>query len=169
MRSPTVKRWLLPETCWSRRPIQHLGALVHFISASRDHPDDPFSIQHIRDILSSAPASAHDFIDRDGVVWELVPQEYRAWHAGASAFRGLAGLNDYFLGIELAGTVNSDFTPRQYDALAWRLRYYMSVYRFPTSHIKGHEDVSDHTVRPDPKVDPGPYFDWVRLGMLIAR
>jgi len=46
-------------------------------------------------------ASAHLVIGRDGSITQLVPFDRVAWHAGASSWDGLKGLNRYSLGIEL--------------------------------------------------------------------
>jgi len=48
-----------------------------------------------------AKASAHVVIGRDGSITQLVPFDRVAWHAGASSWEGLEGLNNYSLGIEL--------------------------------------------------------------------
>jgi N-acetylmuramoyl-L-alanine amidase len=48
-----------------------------------------------------AKASAHLVIGRDGKVTQLVPFDRVAWHAGASRWDGLVGLNRYSIGIEL--------------------------------------------------------------------
>lgn len=158
---------MLPDSCWSQRRISHDGIIIHFISAINVAPNRPFDISEIRKILINSPASCHDYIDRAGKIWHFVPPEYRAWHAGRSKFKEWTGLNDNFLGIELAGTVDVPFTDAQYNSLAWLIRDYIKKYGILTEDIKGHEDVSDHTVRDDPKVDPGPYFDWIRLGQLL--
>lgn len=47
-------------------------------------------------------SSAHLVIDRDGSVIQCVRFDKVAWHAGKSTWRGLSGLNQYSIGIELA-------------------------------------------------------------------
>ncbi|TVP51129.1 MAG: N-acetylmuramoyl-L-alanine amidase [Gemmatimonadales bacterium] len=49
----------------------------------------------------TARASAHVVIARDGTVTQLVPFDRVAWHAGASRWNGLTGLNRHSIGIEL--------------------------------------------------------------------
>jgi len=53
-------------------------------------------------------ASAHVVIGRDGGITQLVPFNRVAFHAGASSWEGLSGLNQYSIGIELdnAGRLN---------------------------------------------------------------
>ncbi len=48
-----------------------------------------------------AKASAHLVIGRDGGITQLVPFNVVAWHAGASSWQGVSGLNQYSIGIEL--------------------------------------------------------------------
>lgn len=48
-----------------------------------------------------AKASAHLVIGRDGAITQLVPFNVVAWHAGASTWQGVSGLNHHTIGIEL--------------------------------------------------------------------
>lgn len=52
-------------------------------------------------INPQAKASAHLVIGRDGVITQLVPFNVVAWHAGASSWQGVNGLNQASIGIEL--------------------------------------------------------------------
>lgn len=47
-------------------------------------------------------ASAHLVIGRDGQIFQLVPFNTIAWHAGISNYGGRSGFNKYSIGIELA-------------------------------------------------------------------
>jgi N-acetylmuramoyl-L-alanine amidase len=47
-----------------------------------------------------AKASAHLVIGRDGKIVQMVPFNRKAWHAGASSWGNLNGLNQYSIGIE---------------------------------------------------------------------
>jgi len=51
-------------------------------------------------------SSAHVVIDRDGSIIQCVPFDHVAWHAGKSQWRGLVGLNQYAIGIEMANWGN---------------------------------------------------------------
>ena len=48
-----------------------------------------------------ASVSAHYCITEDGEVIRLVPEDRRAWHAGASYWRGIPDVNSASIGIEL--------------------------------------------------------------------
>lgn len=49
----------------------------------------------------AAKASAHLVIARDGTVTQLVPFNRVAWHAGVSEWKGVSGLNQHSIGIEM--------------------------------------------------------------------
>ncbi|MDM0045286.1 1,6-anhydro-N-acetylmuramyl-L-alanine amidase AmpD [Variovorax dokdonensis] len=105
--------------------------------------------------------SAHFFVRRDGMLWQFVDCDARAWHAGASCWRGRDNCNDDSIGIELEGLEGERFEPAQYDALT-RLIHAISQ-RYPIRHVAGHEHIA-----PGRKLDPGPGFDWHRLQASLA-
>ena len=110
--------------------------------------------------LEGLRVSAHFFIRRDGALLQFVPCERRAWHAGASSWRGRERCNDFSIGVELEGTDTRPYTARQYRRLARLVRALRS--RYPIADVAGHSDVA-----PGRKTDPGPAFDWRRLRALV--
>ena len=84
----------------------------------------------------------------------------RAWHAGASAYRGRSQCNDDSIGVELEGLEGCTFEACQYDALARLWAALLKAY--PIVHIAGHEHIA-----PGRKLDPGPGFDWHQLRTLL--
>lgn len=105
--------------------------------------------------------SAHFFIERDGTLWQFVGCDQRAWHAGASSYRGRTNCNDDSIGIELEGLEGLDFEPAQYTVLV-RLCADIAA-RYPIAHIAGHEHIA-----PGRKQDPGPGFQWDTLRTALA-
>lgn len=97
--------------------------------------------------------SAHFFIRRDGSLWQFVSCDDRAWHAGASSYRGRDNCNDDSIGVELEGLEGDTFTPAQYQSLADLVA--AVAQRYPLAHIAGHEHIA-----PGRKMDPGPGFQW---------
>jgi N-acetyl-anhydromuramoyl-L-alanine amidase len=97
--------------------------------------------------------SAHFLVRRDGSVIQFVDCDARAWHAGASSWRGRSHCNDDSIGIELEGLEGNTFEPAQYDALTSLCRHIAE--RYPIAHVAGHEHIA-----PGRKRDPGPGFDW---------
>jgi N-acetyl-anhydromuramoyl-L-alanine amidase len=113
--------------------------------------------------IADLRVSAHVVIGRDGCTTQFVPFDERAWHAGASRWRGRDRCNDFSIGIELEGCDERPFTDAQYATLVRLIRWLRA--RFPRladeAAIAGHSDIA-----PGRKTDPGPRFDW---GYLAAR
>ena len=106
--------------------------------------------------LRGLRVSAHFFIRRDGECVQFVSCGERAWHAGASQWRGRANCNDFSVGIELEGLEGEHLEASQYARLVELLR--------ALDHEGGHLDVAGHEqVSAGRKADPGSGFDWARL------
>ncbi len=87
---------------------------------------------------------------------QFVPTNMRAWHAGASEFRGRCDVNDFSVGIELEGTEDQPFAAAQYETLIQLTRLLIAVYPgISDAQLVGHCDIA-----PMRKTDPGPHFDW---------
>lgn len=142
--------------------------VIHAISLPPDEFDGPGIIELFTNRLDPAAhpyyasicslrVSAHFLIRRDGELIQFVGCEQRAWHAGASVWRGRSACNDFSLGIELEGCDSVAFTDAQYRALTLLLAQLRA--RYPIVDIVGHSDIA-----PGRKTDPGPCFEWKRLG-----
>ncbi len=107
--------------------------------------------------------SAHALIRRDGGVVQFVPFGRRAWHAGASSWRGRERCNDFSIGIELEGTDNVSYEDAQYATLARLVAELVEAYpSLRPDAIVGHSDIA-----PGRKTDPGMAFEWPRLRALV--
>lgn len=106
--------------------------------------------------LRGVQVSAHFFIRRDGECVQFVSCRERAWHAGASVWRGRANCNDYSIGIELEGLEGDVFEDAQYA----RLHALLLALVTPggTLGVAGHQHVAAGR-----KDDPGSGFDWARV------
>lgn len=100
--------------------------------------------------------SAHFYVRRTGELWQFVSCDDRAWHAGASSWRGRPNCNDYSIGIELEGLEGERFEAEQYEALVTLCP--ALARRYPIDALAGHEHIA-----PGRKLDPGPGFDWAQL------
>lgn len=162
--------------------------MIHSTSAVVNHRDDPYNIEHIRDIFEEYEVSIHYIIDRDGTVYCFVPEDRVAWHAGKGQFAGdekyTNKMNYYAIGIELMAMGSQHdmalyltqqeyqaldqsligFTDAQYEALAGLVADLCGRYEIPKdrNHIIGHQEYA-----PD-KRDPGELFDWDRLMKAIG-
>jgi N-acetylmuramoyl-L-alanine amidase len=110
----------------------------------------------------AAKVSAHYLITEEGGVIRLVPEDRRAWHAGASYWRGIPDVNSASIGIELDhpghGLGYRGFAEAQIDALIPLLARIVKHYDIPRANVVGHSDVA-----PMRKLDPGELFPWDRL------
>ncbi|MDX8348079.1 N-acetylmuramoyl-L-alanine amidase [Cognatiyoonia sp. IB215446] len=102
--------------------------------------------------------SAHYLIAPDGEVLSLVPEDLRAWHAGAGAWGSVTDVNSYSIGIELANDGFSPFAAPLMDALVDLLKGIKARWDIQPDRVIGHSDMA-----PGRKTDPGPRFDWRRL------
>jgi AmpD protein len=75
--------------------------------------------------IEAMEVSAHFYIQRGGEVWQFVSCDDRAWHAGASNYRGRGNCNNDSIGIELEGLEGDTLHPgaRETPALAWIGRF----------------------------------------------
>lgn len=102
--------------------------------------------------------SAHYLIGETGVIWQMVDEDMRAWHAGAGQWGGCCDVNSASIGIELANTGRHPFSALQMTALEGLMRAIMQRWDIAASGVIAHSDMA-----PDRKVDPGSRFDWCRL------
>lgn len=109
--------------------------------------------------------SAHLWISKTGIVWQLVPFDRRAWHAGRSEWDGRQDCNSWSIGIELQG-IGDKFPVEQIDSLVGVLKALHEEYQI--QGIAGHDEIAIPTGR---KSDPGPNFPWshvlIKLGYPI--
>lgn len=126
-------------------------------------PDRDGALARLTDPASKV--SAHYLIDEDGLVWRLVPEERRAWHAGISFWRGERGLNGRSVGIELVNPGHEwgyrPFPAAQMEALAELSLSIMGRHGIARARVLGHSDIA-----PSRKEDPGELFDWEGLARL---
>lgn len=111
---------------------------------------------------ADAKVSAHYVIEENGAVWNLVPEDKRAWHAGVSYWQGYEGVNDISIGIEIVNPGHEwgyrPFPEEQIAALTVLLADIHNRYSLKPWAVVGHSDVA-----PERKEDPGEYFPWQTL------
>jgi N-acetylmuramoyl-L-alanine amidase len=110
----------------------------------------------------AARVSAHYVVDEDGVVYRLVAEDRRAWHAGVSCWRGDDDINGRSIGVELVNPGHEfsyrPFTDAQMASVVALCRDIVGRYRIPLRHVLGHADVAWAR-----RQDPGELFDWAVL------
>ena len=100
-------------------------------------------------------------------IWQLVPEQDLAWHAGISFWRGATRINDTSIGMELenrgwqksAGDKYfAPFEPAQIQALIPLAKDIIARYDIKPQNVVAHADIA-----PQRKDDPGPLFPWRAL------
>jgi len=132
-------------------------AIVEFFTNRLDPAAHPYYAT-----IADRRVSAHFLIRRDGETIQFVPCGSRAWHAGASNWRGRGRCNDFSIGIELEGSDDTPFEDVQYQALAELTRALQA--RYPIADIVGHSDIA-----PGRKTDPGSHFDWALYREMLSK
>ena len=106
--------------------------------------------------------SAHYFVDEVGAIIQSVPEEFRAWHAGQSFWKGEIDLNSCSIGIEIVNPGPNggypDFPDAQIDAVIALCSDISVRQSIPKERILAHSDIA-----PGRKIDPGEKFPWPRL------
>jgi N-acetylmuramoyl-L-alanine amidase len=156
-RQPHCEQWPVTTDCPSPNHGDRRGELPRLVvlhytgmadaASARDRLCDP-----------QTEVSAHWLIHEDGLTEPLVPEDRRAWHAGAGSWQGREDINSRSIGIEIANPGDRPFAARQMDALCDLLRQIMTRWQIGPDAVIGHSDMA-----PGRKSDPGPRFDWHRL------
>jgi len=106
--------------------------------------------------------SSHYLVHENGSIVQLVPEQYRAWHAGVSSWGGDADINSRSIGIEIANPGHEfgypEFPSRQIAAVTTLCRAILTRNIIRPENVVAHSDVA-----PSRKQDPGEKFPWRRL------
>jgi len=179
-----MKKALLPSTVLAcalllagcaTGPMGMKGAsLDHFPSANEDSRaqfliihytvlDWPGSVRALTQ--AGRGVSAHYLVrDEPAGVYQLVDENRRAWHAGASYWAGNQNLNSSTIGIEIVnagykdgpgGRVYAPFPQAQVDEVIRLAKDIQARHKILPERVLGHADIA-----PGRKQDPGPLFPW---------
>lgn len=108
--------------------------------------------------LPRAQVSAHYVISKDGEIYHMLNDYYRAWHGGVGMWGNNTDLNSTSIGIELDNNGTNTFTEPQIESLLDVLKELKEKYNIPARNFIGHSDIA-----PSRKVDPNKNFPWKRL------
>jgi N-acetylmuramoyl-L-alanine amidase len=118
------------------------------------------------DVVADAPlpqVSAHYVVDEAGRIYSLVPEEHRAWHAGASSWEGEGDVNARSIGVEIVNGGHDfglpEFPDAQIEAVISLLNGIFKRWpQLTPARVLAHSDIA-----PERKLDPGEKFPWRRL------
>lgn len=123
-------------------------------------PDAASAIQRLTS--PEAKVSCHYLIAEDGQVIRMVAEEKRAWHAGASSWRGVTDVNSASVGIEIVNPGHEfgyrPFPDEQVAALIPLVSAIKDRHGVGRGNVVGHSDIA-----PARKTDPGELFPWEAL------
>lgn len=108
--------------------------------------------------LPRTQVSSHYVIGRDGKVYQMLNDFYRAWHAGSGKWGNNSDINSSSIGIELDNNGFEEFAPAQVTSLIQLLKVLKERHKIPDANFIGHSDIA-----PSRKVDPNPTFPWKLL------
>ncbi len=117
---------------------------------------NPYSTKGLLDEYRQYGVAAHYLINRKGVIYQLVPDQNIAYHAGASKTPdNRTNVNNFSLGVELMNTRDDNYSPEQYSALN-KLTSHLRT-KYSIKYVLGHNQIA-----PGRKTDPW-NFDWDKL------
>ena len=186
-----VDKWLPAKCSSDRQPTATVDmVMLHFCSDVVKNPQDPFNVDRIVEIFTEYTVSAHYLIGRDGTIYNFVPENRVAFHAGKGTVPWAPErnnkLNHYSIGIEMLNVGSQDdmkifmspqkykefaaahpdwigYTDAQYKALGELLKGIQSRnpgVKLDRKHIVGHNEYAGPR-----RTDPGTTFDWSRIGL----
>ena len=137
-----------------KRVIKYI--IIHYTGMRSAHE----SIKRLKS--KKYKVSSHYFIDRLGIVSQLVMDSNVAWHAGVSFWGRDKNLNKNSIGIELQNRGYEfgyeKYTKKQIRSLIYLLSNLKEKYNVSDSFILGHSDIASFR-----KSDPGYLFPWNEL------
>lgn len=115
---------------------------------------------------TTAQVSSHYLIndlpsaERPDYIYQLLPEEKRAWHAGLSRWGKDTNLNNTSIGIEIVNTDGNKhpYPDKQIEAVIELLQSLVRRYDIDPVNVLAHSDIA-----PTRKNDPGALFPWQRL------
>ena len=119
-------------------------------------------------VLTEAGVSSHYLVrDNPPTIYQLVDENRRAYHAGASSWKGQTQLNAASIGIEIVnlgyqttpgGRTYFEFPSNQIDAVIALVKKIVAEHGIRPDRVLAHSDIA-----PQRKPDPGPLYPWKRL------
>jgi N-acetyl-anhydromuramyl-L-alanine amidase AmpD len=169
--------------------------MIHFTSLVTSTPDKPFDIDRMIAAFTQYGVSAHYLVDRNGIVYHLVPEEKQAYHAGRGELpfgsdKRKNILNQTSIGIETFAVGSRKdmkmfmseakydafaarhpdmigFTPAQYTALQKLIADIRT--RHAAIKLDRYHIIGHEEYAPSRRSDPGELFDWTRIGLPRTR
>ena len=105
--------------------------------------------------------SSHYLISQNGLIFNLIDDKFRAWHAGNAFWQDNTNINSISIGIELDYSPhgkNNKFSSKMISSLKKLIFKLKKNYKINKNSILAHSDIA-----PFRKKDPGKNFPWKSL------
>ncbi len=101
-----------------------------------------YDLEKILKLFKEYGVSSHYIIDRQGNIFQLVPDENVAYHAGLGSFKEIKNknFNEFSIGIELINSKTDKITFSQYQSLKKLVLFLKQKYDI--KEILGHKDIA---------------------------
>jgi hypothetical protein len=96
----------------------------------------------------TSKVSCHYVISPDGLIYAIVDDSERAWHAGESSYAGRSDYNNFSLGIEVSHMQNQPYGQSMLPALTGLCQQLLKAYPIARTYVVMHR-----TVAPSRKID----------------
>ena len=110
----------------------------------------------------NSKVSSHYLVKNNGEIVLMVPDLYKAWHAGVSSWKNSKSLNKKSIGIEISNPGHEYnykiFSKKQIQSLKKLCKFLIRKYKINQKSILGHSDIASNR-----KKDPGEKFPWKYL------
>lgn len=152
---------LMPDFSHAFYPSPNFDERTQPIKTIIIHSTECPSTESALNILTSPKhkVSCHYLICQTGMIYHLVDDEKRAWHAGVSAWEDDQDINHSSIGIELdhvSPEEGSEEYPKvQINSLIELLKFLVQKHDIKSHNILAHSDIAPHRKR-----DPGNDFPW---------
>ncbi len=142
------------------KPRQIEAIIIH--SSYNALSSDSFDVNGILEEYRAIDVAPHYIVGRDGTIYQLVPDQDIAYHAGKSHLPDSSvNVNATSIGIEIVNTEMDAPTERQYVSLAKLVKCLEEEYN--VKYILGHSDIA-----PGRKTDPW-NFDWKKFKDIVGK
>jgi N-acetylmuramoyl-L-alanine amidase len=147
-----VKQWTAPSANFDTRTPDLV--IIH----QTEENSCSEALQTLTNPNTNRRVSAHYLICKDGTIFNLVSENYRAWQAGVSRWGNFRNINSISLGIELDNTGKEPFPEIQIASLLTLLHSIEQRYHIEKGNFIAHADVA-----PTRRADPSVQFPWAKL------
>lgn len=127
--------------------------------------ENSYDIFKILEKYENYKVSPHYFIDRNGEIYLLIPNEYIAYHAGSGVMPDGTRknvINEFSIGIELIYRIDETPSEAQYESLALLVDSLQKEYQIVSENILGRNEISPE------ETDPW-NFSWETLNFYIEQ